>query len=1054
MSTAGVSRIDCLGVCTAVLGILLTPLLGCGGGGGTTPIPTPAPGDFTISVTPADLSLKAGGSETATVSIAEVNTFTAAVNVSASGLPTGVIASPATFSLTPGSQQLVTLTAGATSAGTATISFQGVSGSLSHSAQASLTVIAMVTGTHAPIRPRYLRTNSFYDPNSLQFAPPHFSVYDSVHKRFFVSNPYMNEIDVFDATQEIETAQIPVPMAWGIDISPYNGSLYAGTLIGDVYQIDTSTLSVTTRYPSAQIGPKGFVATTALVLSDGRLALQGPPSYPFNGFSAINGYGAPVVWNAESNSLDDGNNHEGVCQSGSNGGIALSGDRTRILVTWVDSGGSGDPICSYDPIARVATYGKLMTTTGVRQIIPTPDGTRFFITSGADGVGVFDAKTVQMLGQLPPPTGPDYLELPSSAQGAVMSVDGSTLYLISNLDGSIGAYDTTSFALKGWVPSFLVYDIQKMTVISAIDETGLIVGPIGHGVGFVDASRLETEKPTMFNPQSAGFASPASGPESGGTEISGFADATITDDATLGEIYVGNVTGIEPSLAGSSGQEYMASVNTPASTLSGAVDLTTVLSDGGVSISPESFSYGPTILEVIPNGATAEGGQTGAIIGYGFGSTASAIQITVGGKPAPVTAVYDYAPVIPYPLPVNALQFVIPPGTAGSAVDVTVTTPSGSATATGAFHYTAAVESYPVAANLQAGIYDAGRDRYYFTSQAQVLVLSKSTGTWLSPIVLPGVSSSSQLLAIAQSPDGTKLAVADYGVGAIYLIDPDNPSSVNRYYPEGSPTGLAVANSGSIYFSDACSSLYELNTSTGAQTQLVAPLYVSGIIDSCRVLLSPDGSRIFANDNGFGVWVATATNQVNKSFSSSSIATAGPSEFPELAMSLDGSTLDLEGDLADTSLNSEVTIAYIDWETWFPIGVNGQKLNQDGSFLFQPLTDGIDLIARNTGRLLYRIQIPVTPASVYDPLVLAKGQNTLAVITATGVSFVDLSSLPIPSRYTQPYPAGAESRGGALADGQNVAPSQGTSLNRSLYLSAGPKLRRGLEQPQIYPKTP
>ena len=72
-----------------------------------------------------------------------------------------------------------------------------------------------VSGVHPPIRTQYLRTNSSYDPNSLQYAPPHFSVYDAAHKQFFVSNPGMNEIDVFDANREIETTKIPVPLAWG-----------------------------------------------------------------------------------------------------------------------------------------------------------------------------------------------------------------------------------------------------------------------------------------------------------------------------------------------------------------------------------------------------------------------------------------------------------------------------------------------------------------------------------------------------------------------------------------------------------------------------------------------------------------------------------------------------------------------------------------------------------------------------------------------------------------------------------------------------------------------
>jgi hypothetical protein len=982
------------------------------------------------------------------VSVAAVNTYTASVNVSVSGLPTGVTASPSTFSLTPGSQQEVTFSAAAGAATvTATITFQGTSGSLAHSAQASLSVVATVTGVHAPIRTRYLRTNSFYDPNALQLTPPHFSVYDATHKQFFVSNPYMNEIDVFSATQEIETAQIPVPLAWGIDISPYNGSLYAGTLAGNVYQIDTSTLGITHWYPAGSIGPNGFVATTALVLSDGRLALQGGPV----GILGIDGWGAPAVWDPVSNSLDDGTSGEGGC--GLNGGFALSGDRTRILVTWVDSGGGGDPICSYDPVAKVATYGTFMTDSPVRQIIPTPDGTRFFVTSNIAGVGVFDSKTVQMLGQIPAPAGTGYQGLPSGASGAVMSLDGTTLYLISELDGSIGAYDTTTFAQKGWVPSYLVNDLQNMPVIAAIDETGLIAGPIGHGVAFIDGSSVKATSPTLLVDGIG--AKPGTGPLTGGTALTNFSTGwDPTPNVSLSQMYVGNVPGVDASFVASGGNLPSAQVTTPQSSFAGAVDLSVELSDGGAGVAPEAFSYGPALLEVVPNGATPEGGQTGTIVGYGFGDSTSGVQVTVGGQTAPVTAVYGYPPVSPYPFPTNSLQFTIPPGTAGSAVDVTVTTPAGSATAAGAFHYTAAVQSYPVTAHLQAGIYDAGRDLYYFTDQAQIQVFSKSTGTWLAPIVLPGVSSESQLLAIAESPDGTKLAVSDYGDGAIYVINPDYPTSVTRFYPEGSPTGLAITNSGKIYFSDACADLYKLDTSTGIQTQLAVVPYVEGIIDFCRVLQSPDGTHIYANNDGFGMWVATATDQVNKAFLFDSYAAANNGEIPELTMSLDGSTLDILGNFADTSLNSEMPIAYIDWETWFPTAVSGQKLNQDGSILFQPLTDGIDLIARNTGRLLYRIQIPVTPASVYDPLVLAEGQNTLAVITATGVSFVDLSSLPMTSQVTQPYPVAARLGVGASADRHTVLPAQPAGSNPSPYLSGRPKLRHAPEQLRLPKKTP
>jgi hypothetical protein len=196
---------------------------GGGGSGGTTP---PPPGDFSISASPTNLTVGIGGSQTVTVSATEVNTFTASINVSVSGLPAGVTANPATFNLTPGNQQQLTVTAVASAQPVAaTLTFQGTSGGLSHSAQTSLSVVVAVTGAHSPIRTQYLRTNSFYDPNDLEYAPPHFTTYDATHKQFFVSNPFMNEIDVFDGIQEIETARISVPLAWGIDASPYNGSL-------------------------------------------------------------------------------------------------------------------------------------------------------------------------------------------------------------------------------------------------------------------------------------------------------------------------------------------------------------------------------------------------------------------------------------------------------------------------------------------------------------------------------------------------------------------------------------------------------------------------------------------------------------------------------------------------------------------------------------------------------------------------------------------------------------------------------------------------------------
>ena len=516
-------------------------------------------------------------------------------------------------------------------------------------------------------------------------------------------------------------------------------------------------------------------------------------------------------------------------------------------------------------------------------------------------------------------------------------MDGKTLYLVDQSSGAVGAFDTTSFAQTGWVPSFVVTDSQSGIVISAIDETGLIVGPIGHGVGFVDASQITITQPTLI---SSGFASPATGALAGGTTIADFAYGNVTDSSVLNDIFEGNVPGSLPTFATSQSQENTAQVTTPPSPQSGAVDLAVVLSDGGVGLAPVSFSYGPTILEVVPNGATAEGGQTGTIVGYGFGDSTSGIQVTVGGQASVVSAVYNYAPVSPYPFPANSLQFTIPAGTAGTDVDVTVTTASGSVTATGAFHYTAAVQSYPLTAHLQSGIYDPTRDLYYFADQAQIQVLSKGTGEWLSPIALPSVSSKTQLLAISESPDGTRLAVSDFGGQTIYVLNPDEPTSVKSYPmtldTDGfsaslAPSGLAVTDTGMVYFvtSDINGSgtplFHKLNTSTSSITDLGSMQSGGGSSEEYdRVLLSPDGSKIYSVLCGsacVSLLLDTSNDLINSSY------TDLTEDFPDLAVSRDGSTVDVAGAFADSSLNTETVTDYIDWETnmvpcW---AANGQK---------------------------------------------------------------------------------------------------------------------------------
>ena len=103
----------------------------------------PAP-DFSLSVTPASLTLTVGGGgQPTSVTANALNGFTGNVNLSVSGLSSGVTASPSAPRLTPGTAQSLTFTAASNAAaGTPTITLTGTSGTLTHTATLKLTVKA------------------------------------------------------------------------------------------------------------------------------------------------------------------------------------------------------------------------------------------------------------------------------------------------------------------------------------------------------------------------------------------------------------------------------------------------------------------------------------------------------------------------------------------------------------------------------------------------------------------------------------------------------------------------------------------------------------------------------------------------------------------------------------------------------------------------------------------------------------------------------------------------------------------------------------------------
>lgn len=1003
---------------------------GGGGGGGTGTSQTLSP-SFSLSVSPTGITIEQGGQASISLSVAGTNGFSSPVSVDFSGLPAGVTASPATLSISPGAPQQVTISAANSAAiSQSTITFTGASSSLSGTADLSLAVIAVPTSNTPPSRTRYVETDSttpyFLFPNSKWI------IYNPPTNRFFLADPDMNCVIVLDAATEKMVGSIPVPGAFSVDDTPDHSTLYVGTQMGDVYEISASTMAVTHRYLASQIGPYGFKAYSVLVMADGRLALLGG-----EGGLPVDGFADFAIWNPSDNSI--------TIYASSYGGGEISGpfgsvpyttvcgpmlnigvfnrtpDRTRVLLASIDSDGT---VCELNETTGASSY--VDPGIGfVPRVTQTPDGKLLLVpeqeqySPSGGPVLVLDANTLAKVGQF------NVAGDVTPAGASFVSPDSSTFYITSQTN-IVYAYSLSTYQLIGWFPSPWVislaggldYGPPNVPDIQAADGNGLLAGPMEEGVGFLDVGSMRTG--AVGTQVTNACFDPVTGPPSGDTRTTSLHNV-LSGSVPLSSVYVGGQAA--PSATVSS---YKLSITTPPGA-PGPAGVYASLSDGGELIVPDGFSYGPTILEATPNMSPAGGGGTGVVYGYGFGppneitGIPPGLQVTVGGQPAKITGyawnAYNnsYNPPCP-PLPLQAFAYTIPPGVNGLSADVTVSTNSGSTTLHGGMTYIPSMDQFALAgASLAQGIYDPYNDLYYFTDATSLRVFSLSSGAWQTPIAIPGAE---RLWGLGLSPDGSKLAIADVQADKIYILDPANPSAIQSYPvpqpgtgAQRNPVGVAVSDAGAVYFAaetlggSGYTGFFKLDTSSGQVTDygIDSPdIYSNGqALDSyLRTLISPDGSSVYFNADGLAFRVDTATDNVSYA-----------SEDPgccygnyDLAVSANPTRVAATGYYYDANLNAESYQALNIREAMNVSYVNGEKLSPDGSLLFKPTTEGIDVFDARVGRLLESVSLPVTLSANYDALVSDGTDNVLVAITGSGdgIAEINLSSIPEPAPISYP----------------------------------------------------
>jgi hypothetical protein len=1034
-----------------VFGLLLS---GCGGGSGGQNPPPPPP-DFQLGFNNPTVSVPAGGSANTTLTATAVNGFSSPVSIQISGLPAGVTASPPSAMLTPGSPQtFVILAANGAAASTTNVAFIGTSGTLTHTATLQVNVTTGGGGGGGgalSTRTKYVRTDAVTE--YYLGLNDHWVVFNSASSRFFVTDPSYNRVIVLDSATETQVATIPVPGAWGIDDTPDHSTLYVGTLLGDVYAIDPTSMTVTQRYLASEIGPYGYPALSVQVMSDGRLALLAEQG----GIPSVDGSVGIAIWNPTTNAITiygSANGRIGVptqplCPMGNIGAFTRNGDRTSIFLGSVDS---DDTVCQIN-----ASTGQLQTVVSSGEtfhVIASPDGKYIALASfPTNSIVLYDAHTLAQMGQFAASG-----DLGSNAN-LVFNADSTAIYNSSS--GFVYGYGIPGGQSIGWLPNLVVESTSGGFAVGpitgpnfgAMDGTGLLAGPLEEGFGFLDTTRMHTGAVgTQFT---NGFITPATGPVSGGTAIQ------LPDSNNFGALS-GMYFGSQPAtnLAGNAG---IISATTPAGA-AGPVDVSLFTADGGMQIIPDGFSYGPTILEVTPDISTADGGGTGVIYGYGFGLLSATtipadLSVSVGGKTASIVGFNtDAYNVIGQPFPLQSVYYTIPPGSVGS-VGVSVTTSSGSATAPAGLTYIDATQQFPLAGSaLIQGIYDPIRDLYYFTDASKIQVFSLGQKKWLTPISIPTPGGAAQRLwGLALSPDGSKLAIADAQADVIYLVNPANSSSITTFpvapsVPQGitvSPAGVAISDTGIAYVASAVqggtgfNNYFQLDTNTGVLTSLgITGPGLGGNDLYLRTAISQDNSRVFFNNDGYVFTMDTTTNVLVS-------ASAGPGccyGNYDLALSKNQIQFTATNYLYDSDLNAESFYSLNDREIESVSYVYGVKLSPDGSLVFQPDTNGIDVLDGRIGNLRNRIAIPVALSLNYDALVSDGRDNVLVAITGAdgdGVAIVDLTSIPEPPPLS--YPEAVASRHqaddrGTATGGVHPASADGSNTPTTRGPASGPRV--------------
>ena len=449
---------------------LSASLAACGGGGsGGTPSPPPLQPDFSITLSSSSVNISQGSaSSPVAVAITPQNGFSSSVQLSFSGLPTGVTTNPASpFSLSPG--QNVSVLFGAVSnaaTGQFNVVAQGTSGALSHSQPLTLAVQS-VAQANLP-QTAYAENDSVASLDNPPGSPwTRHIVCDSANQRFYVANAAMNRVEVFAASSATLLSTIDAPAASSVDLSSDGSTLWVGTNTEQILAISTSSLRVTSRYPVAGLTP---IPGTVFIRPIEVIALSSDQAL-VRLRQAASTESLLALWNPSSNTFTDlTSSAPAVFQNGA-GVLARSADHTHVLVAANDSSGE---VAIFNANGNVLAGPQAALAGSISVAAANSTGTKFAIAVTAGGTSqvlLLDSKLNTLATYATP-----------GVSGLVFSTDGQSLYVAEPYGNSsvLSILSTTNLQRTGQVPDIIVQGVS--TRVEELGPPPFVYGLNNRGV--------------------------------------------------------------------------------------------------------------------------------------------------------------------------------------------------------------------------------------------------------------------------------------------------------------------------------------------------------------------------------------------------------------------------------------------------------------------------------------------------------------------------------------------------------------------------------------------